>query len=97
MGVQDGAGAAPLHDLDVQKRFRGWPACLTTDDAALTVNFKDLSRAELALVRAAGRDCQTQRSPRQDRTEVAARTQHPAARIEAPANSDQLVGTILKA
>ena len=94
--VQHGARAASADDLDVEPRFRRRPAGSGSRYGAVGIDLQDLVGGEIALRQAAGRDRQAKRVAIEDRAEIAARAEHPAARIEPPANLDQVLRYLLE-
>src|SRR5712692_1344358 len=89
MGMQDAAGAAAFCDRDVEKRLRRRRSAAAADDPGVLIAFEDVGRPQGAFGDRAGRDREAERPARDDRAEVAARAERPAARVEALADGDQ--------
>ena len=105
--MQHGAGLTPPRDLEMQQRFRRRLARRRSTsgaragvrmrrgdrDAALVAQ-QDVRRAQLAFVDRARGDGESKRLSRRDDAEVAAGAEHPAARVEAPADLDEPRGDL---
>ena len=90
MRVQDCARAAPPHDLQMQASFRGRHRASRADRRAGLIHLQNVRGPHLAFVNRARRDRQTQGFLAHNRAEVAARPLHPAARVEAASDCDEV-------
>src|SRR5437660_8864553 len=88
MGMQDRASASSTDDGQMKQIFKGRPRAPGQDFSSF-VDFQDVGRRECALVHRGGRNSETQRISMDHCTEVAARAEHPAARVELLADSGQ--------
>jgi hypothetical protein len=87
--VEDRAGGARRDDLEVEQGFRRGGAAAR--EHASVAEFQDIAGRQLALVRAAARDGEPERIAAGDGAEVAAGAEHPAARVEALADPDEIL------
>src|SRR6266702_5543902 len=93
MGMQYCARAPRPRDGDVQARFgRGFSR--SRHDVAVLVDLDDLTGCEEALVDAADGDGETEGIAAQDRAEVTARPQGPAAGVTLAPDLDELGGQV---
>ena len=64
--------------------------------SSLAVDLENLTGVHPALVDRARGDCQTQRVAREHRTEISARSQHPAPAVEVGSEPDEFFGGFAK-
>src|SRR6266540_7134047 len=79
------------HDCQVQRRFGRWRAG-ASHYAAVLVDLDDVARLQDALIDTACRDRQREGRPADDRAEVAARAERPAAGVAEAADLGELAG-----
>src|SRR5262245_591489 len=96
MGVQDGRRSAGPDDLEMQASFRGGPPFRPATTRAAAVDVEKIRTGELALVRAARRDGQSQRPRRDHRAEVSAGPGHPVAAVEQATHFRELAATSIE-